>query len=151
MDSETILQALRQHGYRVTRPRRAIALALAQARGWLRAEEVLARARDRCPGLGLVTVYRALALFTELGFARRVHLEDGCHGYAAAQPRQEPQAICRVCRAVVHISAADLRPLLRRAAAHSGYQIESLLVEFTGLCPRCQGGEDQGIRNQAAR
>ncbi len=82
-----MLGELQQAGYRLTSPRRAVARVLAEAEDWLRPEDIHARARRYHPPLGLVTVYRALALFAELALVTRVHLAERCHGYAGGSER----------------------------------------------------------------
>jgi Fur family ferric uptake transcriptional regulator len=39
--------------------------------------ESIVELRWRCPRVGLMTIYRNLDLFTELGLVRRLDLEDG--------------------------------------------------------------------------
>ncbi len=134
-----ILEALRAAGYRVTTPRRAVAHVLADAGDWLPPDEVQRRARRHAPSIGLVTVYRTLSLFTELGFVRRIHLEDGCTGYARSDLSHGHHLVCRSCRQVVEFPGVeDLRPLIRRVERRTGYRIEDHMLELLGLCQRCQ-------------
>lgn len=133
------LQCITEAGFRLTKPRRAVVRALLEARDWLRPEELLARARRYCPSLGLVTVYRTLSLLEELGIARRIHLEPGCHGYAPAGPGHSHHLVCRSCHQVVEFPGGeDLTPLIRQVSRKTGYLIESHLLELTGLCPDCR-------------
>ncbi|HLF36787.1 MAG TPA: transcriptional repressor, partial [Anaerolineales bacterium] len=76
---------LQQSGYRLTQPRKAVIRALTEATDWLRPEDLLALARRYWRPLGLVTVYRTVSLLAELGYLRRVHLEDRCVGYVRSE------------------------------------------------------------------
>ena len=42
-------------------------------------------------------VYRTLDLLSRLGFVRRIHTEEGCHGRASARLGHRHHLICRQC------------------------------------------------------
>jgi Fe2+ or Zn2+ uptake regulation protein len=133
------LERLQESGYRLTRPRRAVARALVEAKDWLRPEEVQARARAYSRTVGLVTVYRTLAVLEELGLARRIHLESGCHGYAPAGLQHGHHLVCRDCHQVIEFPGGeDLGPLIRRISRKTGFVVEGHLLELTGHCPDCR-------------
>jgi Fe2+ or Zn2+ uptake regulation protein len=139
MYSETTYQVLRQAGHRVTRPRKAVIQVLQEARDWLRPETVLTRARDIYPSLGLVTVYRTLALLADLGCARRIHFEDGCQGYVRRELGHSHHLICRACREAVEFPGLeDLDQLIKPIETRTGFVIEEHMIEMLGLCPNCQ-------------
>jgi Fe2+ or Zn2+ uptake regulation protein len=136
---ETTLDRMRESGYRLTRPRRAVAQTLLEAQDWLRPEEVLTRARARCRSVGLVTVYRTLAVLERLGLARRIHMDAGCHGYAPAGLKHGHYLVCLGCRQVVEFPGReDLTPLIRQISRRTGFVVEDHLLELTGLCPDCR-------------
>jgi Fe2+ or Zn2+ uptake regulation protein len=133
------LERLPEHGYRLTQPRQAVIRALFETEDWLRPEEVLERARSHCPSVGLVTVYRTLALLEELGIARRIHVEPGCHGYAPAGLNHGHHLVCRSCHQVVEFPGSeDLAPLIDQISRKTGFVIEDHLLELTGHCPACR-------------
>lgn len=130
---------LQDRGYRVTRSRVAVARALLEAGDWLTPEEIHQRAQAHHERLGLVTVYRTLGLLTELGFVRRIHLEDGCHGYARAELAHGHHLVCRGCQQVVEFPGSeDLDGLMRRVSRRTGFVIEDHMLELLGVCPACQ-------------
>ncbi|MBC7224799.1 MAG: transcriptional repressor [Anaerolineae bacterium] len=127
-------------GCRVTRPRRVVMHVLEQARRPLSAQEVLERGRRLHPALGLVTVYRTLALFAELGLVRRAHGEEGCHGYLLTSPGHCHAVVCRACgRAVEFPGGHDLDGLIAQVEAETGYRVDGHLLQLFGLCAACQG------------
>lgn len=139
------LHRLSQSGYRLTLPRRAVVQALLEAEDWLSPEEVWDRARIRCRTVGLVTVYRTLSLLEELGVARRIHGEAGCHGYARAGLEHGHYLVCLACHQVVEFPGReDLTPLIRQISRKTGFVVEDHLLELTGLCPDCRPGADAG-------
>lgn len=129
-------------GCRVTRPRRVVMQVLEEAGEPLSAQEVLERGRRLHPALGLVTVYRALALFADLGLVRRVHGEGECHGYVPASPGHCHAVVCRTCgRAVEFVGSEDLQGLIARVEAETGYRVDGHLLQLFGFCAECQEGE----------
>lgn len=131
--------SLRASGCRVTRPRLAVARVLLEAQDTLEPEEILERAAELHPNLGLVTVYRTLALLTKLGHVRRIHEPGGCYGYSSASMDHSHHVVCRVCREAVEFPGTEqLRPLINSVARKTGFVIEDHLLELMGVCPDCQ-------------
>ncbi len=136
---EQVLEQIRQGGRRLTRPRQAVVRALLEADDWLSPEQVWDRARADCPSVGLVTVYRTLALLKQLGLARRIHMAEGCHGYAPAGLKHGHHVVCRSCNQVFEFAGTeDLSSLIRKVARQTGFVVESHLLELIGRCPECQ-------------
>jgi len=135
-----VLRRLAQHGYRATAPRRAVIQALLEGGSSLTPAEVHVRGRVIYPGLGLVTVYRTLELLEEMGLARRVHLEDGCHAYAPVAQTLSHHLVCQQCRQVVEFPCAGLESLTAQVSQQTGYLVNEHLLELVGTCPACQKG-----------
>lgn len=138
LNEHQIVKALSQSGYRITQPRRAVVRTLLTNGGYLSPTEIWEQAQQYCPSVGLVTVYRSLDLLSRLGFARRIHTEEGCHGYAAANNGHRHHIVCRNCGAAVEFRGCDLSPFLDRVSRETGFVIEDHLLELAGLCPECQ-------------
>jgi Fur family ferric uptake transcriptional regulator len=137
-----IVETLRKAGHRVTLPRRAVVRVLLQAERWLSPEEILTPAREYCHSLSLVTVYRTLALLSSLDCVRRIHFENGCHGYARTELVHGHYAVCRDCHRVVEFTGSDaLNPLLEQVEAQTGFLVESHMLELVGLCAACHDSE----------
>lgn len=139
MLTETVIvQKLRKAGYRVTCPRQAVMRALLEDKRFSSPAELWERARVHHPSTGLVTVYRTLDLLTQMGFARRIHSEDGCHSYASATTGHRHHLVCRQCGAAVEFEGCDLSPFLAHLGHETGYTIEDHLLELVGLCSACR-------------
>lgn len=133
------LHRLRQAGYRVTRSRRAVIEVLRDAEDLMLPEEVLRRGQAWHPALGMVTVYRTLALLSELGLVRRIHLADECQGYAWAEYGHGHHIVCRSCQAAVEFPGdEDLVTLMEQVADTTGFSVEGHLLQLLGLCPQCR-------------
>ena len=135
-------QCLADAGCRITAPRRAVMQVLQKASVPLSPREILEQGKQVYRGLGLVTVYRTVNLLAELNLVRRVHREDGCHGYLLASPGHRHALICQCCgRAVEFPGEDDLHALIERVEAGTGYRVDDHLLQLLGLCPDCQGTE----------
>jgi len=132
-------QALTTHGCRITAARRAIIATLQKTMVPLTPPEILTRGQTQHHALGLVTVYRTLAVLEELTLVRRVHRDDGCHGYLPAAPGHHHALVCKVCgRASEFSGNGDLDVLIARVQALTGYRVDDHLLQLVGVCPACQ-------------
>ena len=131
------LQELSALGYRITQARRAIVRVLVKEPGHLTPAQVMESARRYAPHVGLVTVYRTLDLLAQVGLVRRVHSENGCHGYAPVGQGHRHHLVCERCGRVVDFEGCDLSELLGRVEAETGYTIREHMLELSGLCPKC--------------
>jgi len=129
-------------GYRRTAARTAILAVIQATRVPLTPQEVLARAQMTHVVLGLATVYRTLDLLSELVLIRRVHRENGCHGYLPCTPGHRHAVLCQQCgRAVEFEGTPDIKALIARVEAATGYRIDEHLLQLDGICPDCTAKE----------
>lgn len=144
-------QTLSKDGYRITEPRKAVMAVLMASGVPLSAQEILERGQAKHATLGLVTVYRTLELFEELGLACRVHLPEGCHGFLGTSPGHHHQLVCRRCgRTVEFRGQDDLDEIIAQLEARTGYEIGEHLLQLLGLCPECQEADaEHGISTEA--
>lgn len=132
-------QHLVDAGCRITAPRRAVVQVLQQTSAPVSPQEILERGKLVHANLGLVTVYRTIALLTELGLVRRVHREDCCRGYVMATPGHRHHLVCGRCGVAVEFRCEDdLRSLIERVEPRTGYKVRGHLLQLFGLCPDCQ-------------
>lgn len=112
--------------------------ALIEARGPLKAYEILDRLKDkgvRAP----MTVYRALEGLEEKGF---IHKLEGINAFVPCKHEgpHEVQVflVCESCASAKEVELesieADLRPVLRRAS----FKMKMARLEARGLCANCQ-------------
>jgi Fur family ferric uptake transcriptional regulator len=130
---------LHEHKRKLTRPRRIVLDVITHAEKHLTPQDVYERARARHAALGLATVYRTLDLLVELGYVQRVHLDGGCHSYAASAGTHGHQLVCAECGRAEKFADCDLEPLMRALQARTGYDIELHMLELVGRCPSCRG------------
>jgi Fur family transcriptional regulator, ferric uptake regulator len=138
LNRDTLTTQLNQHGYKLTRQRRAVVEVMTLANTRLTAAEVFAKAQRECPDLGLTTVYRTLEILEQLGAIRRVHLEDGCEAFAPTAIEHGHYLICANCQTTIEFEGCDLTAMLDRIADQTGFAIDQHWLELVGRCPKCQ-------------
>lgn len=132
-------ERLSQAGWRITMPRRVVMQILQRTGRPLSPQEIYARGRRVHRSLGLVSVYRALAVLEQAGLVRRVHQEDRCDGYILASPGHHHILLCRRCgRTVEFPGAEDLSGLIAHIERRTGFHVEDHLLQLIGLCPPCR-------------
>jgi Fur family ferric uptake transcriptional regulator len=127
---------LKSAGLRITQPRVAILEALIRRDRPVSIEQLHHDlANDACD---LVTVYRCLAVFEDLGLVRRCFFHNGTGLYEInLNDSRHHHIVCRKCGKVERIDASfteDTERMLRER----GYEQVTNLVEFFGVCPDCQ-------------
>jgi Fur family ferric uptake transcriptional regulator len=134
-----IFGKIRSAGFRLTNPRKAVVSVLVEAEDWLTPEDILSRGRLHCDTLGLVTVYRTLSLLIELNCVKRVHFEQGCHGYVMSALAHGHHAVCRNCHQTIEFPGMEeFSSLIERISRSTGFLVEDHMLELHGLCPSCQ-------------
>jgi len=123
-DLESITRQLAARQFKITRQRRAVLNAIATAQSRMSPAEVYARAKRDCRDLGLATVYRTLDILVELGAIRRVHLDDGCEGFAPASAEHGHHLICSRCHTAIEFEDCDMSAMFRRVESRTGFRIE---------------------------
>jgi Fur family ferric uptake transcriptional regulator len=135
---DAIVDAVTYAGYRLTRPRRAVADLIGARSGHFTAADLLGDARRRRLSLGRATLFRNLDLFTELGALERLDLPSGEHAYVACEPEQHHHhVVCRNCGTSVEVEDGGLQSVVAEIASRSGYTIDTHRLELFGVCPAC--------------
>lgn len=138
---QALLEDCRTRGVKITPQRVAIFEALLHGEGHLSAEEVYGDVRRRYPSLSFATVYNTLQLLVEMGRVREVIVDELRRRYDVnTDPHHH--AICRGCHRITDIRPEDAGPAGGPSAdlRAYGFHVESVAIEFTGLCSRCTAG-----------
>jgi Fur family ferric uptake transcriptional regulator len=127
---------IRQARMRITKPRLAIIESLHRHEGPISIERIHQELGAKV--CDLVTVYRCLAAFEQLGMVRRSYLHNGTCLYelTLGTPRHY-HIICKACGTTDRV---DYFPVegVERMLQDRGYTQVSHVVEFFGVCPQCQ-------------
>lgn len=112
--------------------------ALSEARGFVSAQSLHATLRDENTGIGLATVYRALAGLAASGDADSLQSPEGEALYRACSTQEHHHhLICRSCGLTVEIEAKDVEQWAQRTAALHGFTDAAHVVDIFGLCTPC--------------
>jgi Fur family transcriptional regulator, ferric uptake regulator len=125
---ETTVGKLRGGGFKVTPQRLAVLRVLAEDQ-----HQSLEEIRARCSEVGLVTIYRTLDLFSEIGALRRLDLGDGPR-YELAEDHHH-HLICESCG---DISEFEECPLDLRRLGIMDFEVSAHSLEIYGTCAGCR-------------
>jgi Fur family ferric uptake transcriptional regulator len=145
---ETACVQLRQAEMRITKPRVAILAALIKRDQPVAIEQLHQElAGHSCD---LVTVYRCLAAFEEIGLVRRSFLHNGTALYEmahASRPRHY-HIVCKACGKTENLNYFSVDGM-ERMLTERGYTQLTHIVEFFGVCPTCQQQQSIPARSVA--
>ena len=124
---------------RNTWQREAVRAALAEARGFVSAQELHQRLREQGSTIGLATVYRALSGLTESGEADSVQAPEGENLYrSCAMEGHHHHLICRSCGDTRELAAEAVETWSRQVAAEYGFAEIEHVVDLFGVCESCR-------------
>lgn len=129
-------ERIRTSGMRVTKPRIALIESLLRLDGPASIERIHHEVGIK--SCDLVTIYRCLAAFENLGLVRRSYLHNGtCLYEQTISAARRYHIICKDCG---HTDPVDftLAEGVEHKLLERGYAQISHVVEFFGLCPTCQ-------------
>ena len=135
--AEDALDALKQHGYRMTPQRRAIVFEIMRTRGHISPQKIVDRVGKRLPGTNPSTVYRTLELLEDLGIVSHSHLGNGPE-YHKADEHDHVHLICSRCNRAESLSEGDTAPLKKAISRHSGFVPDFTHFAISGLCADCR-------------
>jgi len=123
---------------RNTWQRERVREALAGAPGFVSAQSLHATLRGENTGIGLATVYRALAGLAAQGDADSLQSPEGEALYRACSTSgHHHHLICRSCGRTVEIEASDVEQWAKRTAERHGFSDAEHIVDIFGLCSDC--------------
>jgi len=123
---------------RNTWQRERVREALDDVDGFVSAQSLHQKLRDDETGIGLATVYRALAGLKASGDADSLQSPEGEALYrACASTGHHHHLICRSCGAAVEIEATAVEKWAREIAAQNGYTEAEHVIDVFGLCADC--------------
>ena len=131
--------ALRDRGFRLTVPRRAVLDVVRGITTHPTAEEVHRLVIRRAPTVSLATVYRNLRLLVDAGLLGEL---PGPRARFDANIRAHHHFTCVRCGCIVDVAAPVVEPhsraLPKRVEARTGLIITHHRIDFFGRCPKCQ-------------
>lgn len=139
-----IQERCRDRGIKLTPQRLSIFNHLWAHPGHPTAEDVYLAARQEFPTLSFATVYNTLQLLVDLGEVREVVMDELKRRYDR-NSEHHGHAVCRGCGLLVDLPLERFFPHGVPGQSHAGderlagldFTVETVRVEFTGLCGPC--------------
>jgi Fur family transcriptional regulator, peroxide stress response regulator len=131
--------ALRDRGFRLTAPRRAVLEVVRGIKTHPTAEQVHRLVIRRAPGVSLGTVYRNLRLLVDAGLLGEL---PGPRARFDANTRAHHHFRCVRCGRIADVEEPVTEPhsraLSKRVEARTGLSITHQRIDFFGRCRECQ-------------
>jgi Fur family ferric uptake transcriptional regulator len=134
----TIIETLRQRGYRITPQREIVVRIIAHSNHHLSAEEIFTQLQVQAPSANVSTVYRTLEMLWEEGFTCRNDLSEGKIVYATRQHGPHIHLICRRCDHVIEAAPDVLFQLGKALLADYQFTADLDHLSIFGLCAHCE-------------
>lgn len=133
-----IRSALVEAGHRLTGPRLAVWDVVAGSESHLTAEEIAEAVRNTDPTVNLSSVYRSLALFTDLGLVRESNLgsNEATH-WELAHPDEQFHLKCTSCGRVEHHTGDLVAQIEDHLSEQHGFAAGQVELLVTGMCQDC--------------
>ena len=116
----------------------AVRHALAEATGFVSAQQLHLVLRNHGSTIGLATVYRALADLAEAREADSLQGNGGELLYRACGTDHHHHLICRVCGKTVEIEADRVEKWADEVAKAHGFTSPTHTIDIFGVCSACQ-------------
>jgi Fur family ferric uptake transcriptional regulator len=139
----TILEKLRNKGYRITPQRELIIQAVAHSPQHITAEEVADQLKQHTQAINIATVYRTLDLLWQEGFACRNDLSEGKTVYATFVHGPHIHLVCRKCNQVIDADIQLTHTLNQALRKNYGFLPDLDHFSLFGICPDCQTDQSE--------
>jgi Fur family peroxide stress response transcriptional regulator len=132
-----MVRKLKEHGYKLTHQRLAIAKVLSASKGHPNVETIFERLKDHFPTMSLATVYRNVMLFKSFGEVLELGFPDGSNRYDGNNPNPHPHVICIKCKKIVDPDLDSLDEMKKEVALETNFKILTHRLDFFGICSNC--------------
>jgi Fur family peroxide stress response transcriptional regulator len=132
-----LVDALKQHDFRLTPQRLELVRLIASSEGHPSASQLHTTIKRQFPTMSHATVYKTLSLLKEIGQVLEIELRDDNH-YDGNRPEPHPHLVCMRCNKITDGDVSLDPESLRSLEQESGYKILRPQISLYGLCPDCQ-------------
>lgn len=129
---------------RLTTQRQIILEELSKVTSHPTANEVYDMVRKRLPRIGLGTVYRNLELMADSGIILKLEV-GGTQKRFDATTETHYHIRCSECDRVDDIEIPVQHHINAAASTATNYKILGHHIEFSGICPDCQGSSQEAV------
>ncbi|MBI1885883.1 MAG: transcriptional repressor [Chloroflexi bacterium] len=137
-DHSSIIQSLRDVGYRLTPQRMMVVSILYDSKGHVSAEEIHDRVREHYPFVDISTVYRTLQLLKKLHIVSETDLGGGRVQFELAHQDRHHHLVCRQCGGTFALDDGLLEPLREQMQGRYGFEADMEHFAIFGVCAACR-------------
>lgn len=127
---ENLLEKIKEHGIKLTVPRKKILLTLQQSNS----PKSLAEIHEQNKEVDFASVFRNVKMFCSLGLVREINMGDKKVRYELRGNEHCHHIICSKCGRIEKIRIC----YLDRIENLTDFEITEHHMEFVGLCPDCK-------------
>lgn len=132
-----LAEKLKQAGYKLTAPRKAVIEVLEKEQEHLSHNQILEKGQEIYPKLSRATVYRTMELLVGLNLVRPLYLSEPTQRFISTVGGHH-HLVCSGCGVIYEFGQCGAAELAKELSAQYGFRIQSHLLEFHGLCQDCQ-------------
>lgn len=144
MSYKTIDDQLETSHYRLTQQRKAVLEVMRENIGChLTAEEVLVKARQKVPNIGIATVYRTLERLSSMQILYKTLFDGGKYRYeiSVQEDHQHHHIICVSCNRIFEVEETLLNSL-EQHLEEQGFEIVDHQLKIYAYCPECKANKN---------
>jgi Fur family peroxide stress response transcriptional regulator len=132
----SIIEALRNKGYKATSQRIAICRFALRSRDHPSAQRIYRAVKLVHPTVSLATVYKTLHVLKELRLIQELAFSEGETRF---DPYVKPHAnlVCRGCGNISDVEDRVTRDMVARVAARARFTLIGQRLDIYGICERC--------------
>ena len=134
---DSIVDALRKAGIRLTPQRLLVLQAIAESPGHVDAEAIHRSARKTYPYIDIATVYRTLQMLKRLNLVTEVGLGSRLHYELAIGGTRHHHMVCDECGGAFDLSPAYLGEFRATLKREFGFEPKLNNFSITGICASC--------------
>ncbi len=132
-------EVLREHGYKLTKPRRLLLEWFYRRGEHATAQEVFDSLCREKKEIGLTSVYRNLEVLVKVGLVRQICFHDGYHRYEPVAPGDHHHhLICSDCGQIIKFHGCNFSELEERLEQETGFTVNCHQLQVFGTCRLCQ-------------
>ena len=134
----TIIEHLRNKGYRLTPQREMIINIIAHSENHMSADDIFSQVQERTQAVNIATVYRTLDMLVSKGLACRTDLGVGKIVYSTAYHGPHMHLVCKSCQGVINADIGPFAPLRQQLTDQYDFQADLQHISIFGVCGQCQ-------------
>lgn len=105
-------------------------------------EELYNHIKNRMPGIGYSTVYRALKLLVSQGLAVERNFEKGLARFEPVhKERHHDHLVCIKCGTIIEFTNPAIEKIQKKIAINYKFTVTDHKLEIYGLCQKCKKKE----------